>query len=1642
MSLDRYTNKDEILSKNGKVRAIVWKDEALLQLDEKSISPEDTPEVEVHFYSTGIKPAFIGGGRIDEDAFEVHKDELFINFGEVGNQFGIERGSFEAVINVHKDLLGDEESQALYIEQISGDRREVHVKAAPGAEVDIDTYLEAYGSGQYQDIEYETQINADGEEVELVDELGRPVIKTITERPLSDDIALNFGKNEVFKIIAQKDWNDENDFVVRLLHPLPAHIQRKDFLWVVEELTDSYVDNVNISGPGAEALEIKKLQGPNLTVGSDYSTVTETNFKTWNDLLDTNLSTSQEIVDAYFSGSLMGVDLGIDYTGFPNFVHYSSAVERVNNFKYKMELLEYYDSRIATLQGVIGSDSSSLGNNIAVTRRRRDTVIGGFDNFEKWLYNEPTGGLSTHGVTGSIIGAQPYSLEPWPKFLNNDKKYVRHHTTSSFATDWFHGVHATASLYDQHNEAALMHATPEHIRRDPNNDQYELFVNMIGHHFDIMWSYIENLTKVYKPEEQPKLGQSKEVLYEVAESMGWTLANGKQATQLWQYKLGVDSGSGGYRQTGSMFSKSDEAITTEVWRRIVNNMPYLLKTKGTTRSIKALMNAYGIPQSLLSIREYGGPKVSGDTPLLIEDRFTYALQFNSGSNVGANITWAATDYSSSDAPYGGGSTGSWGIPRYNESSPEEQLPGYTKEWRIRPATTRSMVMYSHYSPEYGPTVQIAIEHTASFSGSGQYGRLFLCQGLASSSNAPMTASSDWLPIYDGDWWNIRYFYGTTASSDTFDLNHNDFQKDGICNGDYFLQIQKSSDYIDDKIIHRTSCSVAPTNDQTSSLEGKSWLTGSHEKGFYHTTPGTLRAVLGGTASYGTAQTDTFNVNKYTHYHFRGESGNGQVPGIGMYSGSMQEFREWIEVLDQRTFDLHTTNPTSYVSTISATSSFDTLVRHYTLGTNLNAISHAPSAGAKGTVVSSSHPNQALKDFSPSFDDKWNSYATASGFAEPFNVERGNYYPWEETYYVQGVSLGGTLPKSQKIRIEKSELKGRLSPVASAERSRFDKASIDTNRLGLFYSHADQVNKEIFNQIGDVELDDYVGDPDDEFELQYSDLEFFAKEYWKKYTDRNDVNAYIKIFSQFDFALFNQIKQLLAERIDEATGLIVEPHILERRKVRLAERPIITPRHFNTNIPEPVKEITASILPLSQSIPMPQKDIHMTAIYHSGSGGYSDIGNFFAPINAVLRQSGSMDYCDIEINPVDELPGATGALEYIWSHPNPKGNYHRSTREYYKYSLASDVESKEFRFLKGVNMLKQSGSGHLAGHPDPQYPYVQLIDAVGNAVPATSETFNAQFGLKSQYATIQDITVEVLYGLTHSNNYDGSSGSILTGRLYVTKDNMHGMTRDNFNLSSVQSYRLDASKAKNQKYLPERFISHDQKVTQVYSKEVGTNNLKAKFKFENIHVPRGKKINFQWNYQQSGLSVDNTSLLSTNFYLDAIIPIHEIKNVCHDVIQTQVLEARKAPGGFYERQHNSDGHARLKIKHYGTGSNTHLWAHRNEVLLNNSNASISSLNFGGDIKYFIDQQKYYSQSRDLYHSQSLGIADFAHDFPDSIMTANQRYNGSKLVGPGVNQPSIYSALGNEPVVEVYGVNPNRLIFRDPPEQGNPGRLIVR
>ena len=92
--------------------------------------------------------------------------------------------------------------------------------------------------------------------------------------------------------------------------------------------------------------------------------------------------------------------------------------------------------------------------------------------------------------------------------------------------------------------------------------------------------------------------------------MGHQLDLGNNVLDLWGYALGSDA-TGSFKYGNK---QSYEDISKETWRRIGNNLPYILKHKGTGRSVRALLACYGVPETIIKVREYGGPHLA-DTNL-------------------------------------------------------------------------------------------------------------------------------------------------------------------------------------------------------------------------------------------------------------------------------------------------------------------------------------------------------------------------------------------------------------------------------------------------------------------------------------------------------------------------------------------------------------------------------------------------------------------------------------------------------------------------------------------------------------------------------------------------------------------------------------------------------------------------------------------------------------------------------------------------------------------------------------------------------------------------------------------------------------------------------------------------------------------
>ncbi len=211
-------------------------------------------------------------------------------------------GTFRIAVNFFKNLIGSYDRQHLRIDEISPDRTELRLRAIDGT-----------------DPEFLTQIT---NFIQTVDQTAGDWYKTYL---------LNFSRNQTVLFVNSVVVGEY--LYIKLYEPLPAEYDVDFKCWVVEEQKPAYLDRITIV-PFVQEKQYNRLSNPNWYANAAYNVSSETGFKTWNDLLGSSVQTSQQIVDAYFSGSLSGIKLNIDYSDFNNFVFYSSATERVSNFKY------------------------------------------------------------------------------------------------------------------------------------------------------------------------------------------------------------------------------------------------------------------------------------------------------------------------------------------------------------------------------------------------------------------------------------------------------------------------------------------------------------------------------------------------------------------------------------------------------------------------------------------------------------------------------------------------------------------------------------------------------------------------------------------------------------------------------------------------------------------------------------------------------------------------------------------------------------------------------------------------------------------------------------------------------------------------------------------------------------------------------------------------------------------------------------------------------------------------------------------------------------------------------------------------------------------------------------------------------------
>ena len=856
----------------------------------------------------------------------------------------------------------------------------------------------------------------------------------------------NFGDDNQFLISSWEndDWTlskkstDElgNEFVkpedvvesliLKLYKPISANITNNSTLWVTKLLTNPLIETIVLNQQ--DNLICPPLKGPNFNIDVDFVIGKSTGYESLDDLILSGSTSSANLVNKYLSGSIIDTEyLNIEYVSgseylWENFVHFSSATERVDNFVYKIKLIEVYENAISASNASI---SSSILSDVQERERqiiKKNQIIQTFDGFEYFLY-----------TSSSVYTTNDSSSITWP-YDNNGNRLLSSDTGSIIY--WYNTIITLAQDYDVENRNWINNNIPQYIINDENNESLLLFFSMIGQHFDNIYFHTKAIENSRGLGYKETGNVSDKLLFDILKSFNWDAKNLAADNQLWNLVFGVDS------EGNNVNINPAKKRNYEVWRRIVNNLPYLLKHKGTRQCIYALLACYGIPSSNLSILEFGGPEVSEEQKgKLLIDNVTTALKMNNGSKV--EMEWKDTDK----------------LRKPNTIELFVKPVNYTNYQTLISGSEWGVYLSGSTNSEYG-------EVKFTYSGSNQLLN---------------TISSSLQPIFNGR------FFGLSVSSGSTGLK---------------LDVRQAEK--ERTIFEESITASAYTN----------WNSGS-----------LLR--LGGN-----------------------------------YSGSVDEFRLWSEPLNNDVFYQHVSFP-EMVNGNSLSASVDDLYFRLdfeypkNLATNTKLINVDTNVYYPTIQINSSSSLQITRNILEETGSIGSNaissnnispllFATASGFP-PITSYPYQFEAIDRMVVMPYPDGGASRFQTQKVRFESQTLVSDLSAKGRATKKAFDQSPTDSNRVGLFFSPTKELNIDIAKSFGGLNIDNYIGDPSDDYKPAYSQLDSLRNYYFKRFDNRN-IYEYINLIKLYEKSMFDDIKKMLPARVKATTGLLIEPHFLERSKI--------------------------------------------------------------------------------------------------------------------------------------------------------------------------------------------------------------------------------------------------------------------------------------------------------------------------------------------------------------------------------------------------------------------------------------------------------------------------------------------------------------
>jgi hypothetical protein len=564
-------------------------------------------------------------------------------------------------------------------------------------------------------------------------------------------------------------------------------------------------------------------------------------------------------------------------------------------------------------------------------------------------------------------------------------------------------------------------------------------------------------------------------------------------------------------------------LQNDIIRRVLINMPDIIKSKGTKHSIQAFLRATGIdPDNSFKIREFGGPttqhisysreKKSEPSHMLRFDNTSIVLSpFLSASRIEPGYPLPSGNFNPdgiSDSPDDGLLTsGSWtveGIYKFDQVSMNDLssitqslsrlcVGEFTGEnpWQNSSELDNSLIMFN----------MVAIKDTYQT-------KLRLHIRPGSAEDSPSKTIELVLPIdsiFDGEKWNIAY-----------GCKRNDSIKSAVSSS-YFIKAGFSSEGEIESYYSTEEFFLERIDNESISTRKKST---SSSQNFLAIGTNHLIGVSDFYLGYNDASFDDASTTNF--------------------DGQLCQFRFWSKSLDDIEFKEHIRN-------YKSTGVEDPLKNYNFVTTESGSFERLRinSIGKQENKFSDISGNISFLDHSQN-----EMHLSGSGFLPESRVLFGELFGY--SYLSPKFDESAT---DEKIRIRgflnsKNAEKTPWASYGPAYEIRASERPVDDPRLSIEFSLTDALNRDIITLLSSFNfMENAIGSPELIYSPDYPDLEKLREVYFQRLGDKINFQGFFEFFRWFEQSIGRFIEQLIPRKTQfKGTNYVVESHLLERNKL--------------------------------------------------------------------------------------------------------------------------------------------------------------------------------------------------------------------------------------------------------------------------------------------------------------------------------------------------------------------------------------------------------------------------------------------------------------------------------------------------------------